>query len=116
MDSSQIIKVGGACAAIVIALGLIVYSFSGSDRVTSSDLRKVVESLPDDQLLQTRQTLASQIAEANRTRSGEKSEMLLGYEAMLADYDSILRNRGINPDELEVPSVAEIPMRKNERP
>lgn len=116
MDSSQKIKFGGACAAIVIALGLIIYSFGGSGSVTSGDLRKVVESLPDDQLIQTRQTLAAQIAEANRTRSGEKSEMLIGYEEMLADYDEILRERGIDPDGLDVPSLAEIPLRKDEGP
>lgn len=116
MDKNQMIKAGLAVVAIVIAAVLIVINIGGSEQVTSSDLRSVVESRSDEELVQMRQNLAAQVAEANRTRSGEKSKMLLGYEQMLADYDEILRKRGIDPDKLVTPSIAEVPTRNGEGP
>ncbi len=116
MDKSQYFKIVISCVAILAALVTAGVYLTGGDEVTSNDLRSIVKSLPDEELIQMRQMLAAQVAEANRTRKGEKSSILVGYEQQLADYDEILRERDIDPEKLKVPTYAEMPMRKDEGP
>lgn len=116
MEKNQIIKAVIAGIAIITASVLIVINLGGSDDVSSRELRSIIESRSDEELITMRQNLAAQIAEANRTRSGEKSSILLGYERMLSDYDDILRRRDIDPDQLPTPSLAEVPVRDGEGP
>ena len=117
MDNTDKLKAIGAIVLLIAAGGLLVYFTGGSDKPTSGDLKAMVEALPDDELIGIRQSLAAQVEEANRTRSGStKSKFLIGYERQLEEYDNILRDRGIDPDTLETPTLAEVPIRKDEGP
>lgn len=116
MDRSQTIKVIIACVLLLVAGGLILRFTGGSGGIKEKDMRSALEEMPVEDLISMRQALAAQVAEANRTRSGEKSDMLLGFEETLANYDAILAERGVNVDELGTPSLAEVPMRKGEEP
>jgi hypothetical protein len=116
MDKSQTIKVIIACVFLLVAGVLILKFAGGSSGIREKDMRSALEEMPVDDLISMRQALAAQVAEANRTRSGEKSEMLLGFEATLANYDAILTERGVDVEALGTPSLAEVPMRKGEEP
>lgn len=116
MDRSQTIKVIIACVLLLVAGGLILRFTGASGGIKEKDMRSALEEMPVEDLVSMRQALAAQVAEANRTRSGEKSDMLLGFEETLANYDAILAERGVNVDELGTPSLAVVPMRKGEEP
>lgn len=116
MVKSQNIKVVVACLFLVIAAVLFLRFAGGSDGMTESDMKSALQEMPVEELISMRQALAFQVVEANRTRSGEKSDMLLGFEETLANYDALLAERGVNVDELGTPSLAEVPMRKGEEP
>lgn len=116
MDKSQTIKVVVACLFLVIAAFLFLKFTGGSSTVSRSDMQAGLQEMPVEELISMRQALAAQVAEANRRRSGEKSDMLLGFEETLANYDAILTERGVDVEELGTPSLAEVPMRKGEEP
>ena len=116
MDKSQTTKVIVACVFLLIAGVLILKFTGGSAGVTERDMRSALEEMPLEDLISMRQALAAQVAEANRTRTGEKSDILLGFEETLANYDAILAVRGVDLDELGTPSLAEVPLRKGEGP
>lgn len=116
MDKSQTTKVIVACVLLLIAGVLILKFTGGSEGVTGRDMQSALEEMPVEDLISMRQALAAQVAEANRTRSGEKSDMLLGFEETLANYDAILTERGVDVGALGTPSLAEVPTRKGEEP
>lgn len=116
MDKSQTVKVVLSCLFLLVAGVLILRFTGGSGGMSKSDMRTALEEMPVEDLVSMRQALAAQIAEANRTRKGEKSDMLLGFEKTLEEYNTILSERGVNVDELGTPSLAEVPMRKGEEP
>lgn len=117
MQRSDQVKVVGAIMLLLVAGVLMLFFTGGSEKPTSGDLKSMVQSLSDEDLINMRQSLAAQVADANRTRgSSEKSKFLIGYEKQLAEYDSILTERGIDPAKLETPTLAEFPIRKDEEP
>ncbi|MCA9275992.1 MAG: hypothetical protein KDA29_08200 [Phycisphaerales bacterium] len=117
MQRSEQVKVVGAVLLLVVAGALMVFFTGGNEKPSSSDLKSMVQSLSDEELINMRQSLAAQVADANRTRgNSEKSKFLIGYEKQLAEYDSILSDRGIDPLKLKMPTLAEFPIRKDEEP
>jgi len=116
MDRSKLTKIIVSGVIILAAAVLIIRSAGGEGSLNENHMESALEAMPTDEIITMRQSLAAQIAEANRTRSGEKSEMLLGFEATLEDYDRMLRERGTDPDTLETPSLAQMPQRHGEEP
>ncbi len=116
MDKSQGIKAAVAGVVLLFAGILIIRSVTSSNGLTKGDMQSALLEMPVEDLISMRQALAAQVAEANRTRKGDKSEMLLGFERTLADYDTILEQRGVSVDDLGTPSIAEVPSRKGEEP
>ena len=107
------ITAGAVLVTGAVLLGVNLTSASGP---TDRTLESALESFPDQKIVEMRQMLAAQIQQANATRAGEKSEMLLGYERQLAQYDQILRDRGIDPGILEAVDLSEAQIRDERGP
>ncbi|MEA5614867.1 hypothetical protein [Nodularia spumigena] len=115
MDKKNVVTATIAIAAVVVGGWMVVRNL-GSGGPTKADLESVMHNLSTEDLIYRRQFMHSQITQAKAGGSGPRPDLLASAEASLLELDTLLRERGIDPDTLGQAKSGNAGAPRDERP